>query len=255
MGLAAQVFAWQEPLASGRPIAGHLAYLSSLATVAALISIFGARTPGGGAWAILMGLLVLVFLLPWLEGSGLAGGAGAMGRLRLDPPWSIFFGLLVVAGVTNFLPTRFGVAACMVGISLGIELAALSMSGWEPSKRARAWSDAPTLLAIGILFAIEPRRLRGDSDERLANLWLWFRDHWGVVWALRVRERFNRAADGAGWPIRLSWQGPVSLDGGEPGEIPEAAVKTLASLLKRFAEPARLESAAGGDCRVVDHRG
>ena len=52
----------------------------------ALISVLNARTPGGGAWAILMALLVLVFLIPWLEGAGLRRAPIGLGRLRLDQP-------------------------------------------------------------------------------------------------------------------------------------------------------------------------
>src|SRR5258707_9825179 len=105
LGVAAQGSAWLEPLESGRPGAGHLTYLSVLATLAALISVLNARSPGGGAWALLMGLLIVVFLIPWLEGPGLVRDPNGLGRLRLDAPWSIFYGLLVLAGVTNYLPT------------------------------------------------------------------------------------------------------------------------------------------------------
>ena len=50
----------------------------------------------------------------------------------------------------------------------------------------------------------------------LDGLWFWFRDHWGVVWALRNQERFNRTAELAGWPVRLTWYGLAPVDG--PGE-------------------------------------
>src|SRR3954470_14196168 len=100
LGLVAQGVALSEPLATGRPGAGHVAYLSVLATLAASISVLNARSPGGGAWAILMGLLVLVFLIPWLEGPLRPRAAGGLGQLRLDAPWSLFYGILVVAGVS-----------------------------------------------------------------------------------------------------------------------------------------------------------
>ena len=52
LGIAARdCRAWTEPLATGRPVAGHLTYICTLATLAALISVLEARTPGGGAWA------------------------------------------------------------------------------------------------------------------------------------------------------------------------------------------------------------
>src|SRR5690349_7123564 len=60
----AQVAALREPWQGGRPSAGQWAYVATLATLAATTSVLNARRPGGGAWGILMGLLVLVLLLP-----------------------------------------------------------------------------------------------------------------------------------------------------------------------------------------------
>src|SRR5205823_2230615 len=122
---------------------------------------------------------------------------------------------------------------------------------WPPSRRAMCWSAGPGLLGVALCLGLGTRNEGTRSGDRLANLWLWFRDHWGVVWALRVRERFNRAAEGAGWPVRLSWPGPVAPDGGKAGAIPEDAVKTLAALLKRFAEPSRIEDASRGDSTLA----
>jgi hypothetical protein len=75
-------------------------------------------------------------------------------------------------------------------------------------------------------------------------MWGWFRDAWGVVWALRVQERFNRAAETAGWPIRLAWHGVVPVGSDGPVEIPPEAAATLAGLLRRFATAQRIEEAA-----------
>src|SRR5947209_257715 len=116
LGMVAQVVALGESLDGGRPAAGHWAYLAALTTLASLISVLNARRPGSGAWALLMGLLVLVFLIPWLE-----GGGDPWSRLRLESPWTIFYGLLVLAGVTNHLPTRFGLASAWAALALVME--------------------------------------------------------------------------------------------------------------------------------------
>jgi hypothetical protein len=121
LGLAAQGVGLREAAASGRPGAGHLTYLAILSMLAALISVLGARSPGGGAWAILMGLLVVVMLVPWLEAPEMLRDPEGMGRLRLVAPWSLFYGLLVVAGVTNYLPTRYGPAAAWLAAALLLE--------------------------------------------------------------------------------------------------------------------------------------
>ena len=65
--VVAQAAALTQPLASGRPLAERFTYLYVLALLAALGSVLNARQPGGKAWAVLMALLVVVFLIPWLE--------------------------------------------------------------------------------------------------------------------------------------------------------------------------------------------
>lgn len=245
IGLISQVAAWTEPLESGRPMTGHLVYLSVLSAIAALVSVLNARRPGGGAWAILMALLVLVFLIPWLEGPGWARKAHGLSRLRLDAPWSLFYVVVVVAGVTNYLPTRYGLAALWLGLGFGCEYLALTRTELRVSHGARLWSVFPWVLAVSAWTAWW--RIDRGSRARvgLDATWLWFRDHWGVVWALRLQERFNRTAESLGWPLRLGWYGAMPARGtteGEPGPVAAAAETTLFSLLRRFADPGRIEA-------------
>ena len=245
LGVVSQWFALGESPEGGRPWAGHWAYLSSLATLAALISVLNARRPGGGAWAILMALLVLVFLIPWLEGPGLSR-SGGLSRLRLDQPWTIFYWLLVIAGVTNYLPTRYAPAAVVVGLGLGLECLGLTAKSVPPESRAAIWSAVPWTLAAAVAAADLCGALGRSGATRFEATWFWFRDHWGVVWALRVAERFNRTAEAQGWGFRLTWHGPSMLPGEsaiDPSQL-EAARGTLVMLLRRFAEAARIERAS-----------
>lgn len=246
LGLAAlsQVVAMAEPVESGRPGSGQVVYLATLAAFAALISVLNARSPGGGAWAILMALLVVVFLVPWLEGSGLVREGDGWDRLRLTPPWTIFYGLLVVAGVTNFLPTRFALAAVWVGVGFVAEYLGLTRSDWSHATRGRVWTAVPLCFALAAWFADLETLRSVPVPPGLGRLWAWFRDAWGVVWALRVKERFNRAAESSGWPIRLTWHGVAPVDSDGPPEIPPDAAATLAGLLRRFATAERIEEAA-----------
>jgi hypothetical protein len=261
LGIAAQVCALNEPLSLGRPWAGHFCYVTVLAVLAGLVSVLNARTPGGGAWAILMVLLILLFLIPWLEGPGIARHAHGAERLRLDAPWTIFYGLLVIAGVTNYLPTRYGVSVCWLAFGLVHEYLALTRPGWSASRKALTWSVVPWTVAVGLWSAYD-RSGRGRAPSSvLGRAWLWFRDHWGVVWALRVKERFNRQADVQHWPIRISWYGvvPAGADGdaiaashgakeddGRPSVL-EAAESTFRTLIRRFAEPERIAAVEGCD--------
>src|SRR5262245_58400681 len=89
---AAQLVGRDEPVGGGRPGAGRLTYLSALATLAALVSVLNARSPGERVWAGLMTLLIMVFLIPWLEGPWRLRRAQGLAQLHLDSPWTIFYG-------------------------------------------------------------------------------------------------------------------------------------------------------------------
>jgi hypothetical protein len=244
LAVIAQTVALLEPLAQGRPLAERFTYLSVLALLAALGSVLNARTPGGKPWAGLMVVLVVVFLIPWLEDQTRLRRASALAQLHLDAPWSIFYGLLVVVAVTNYLPTRYGLAAMALTVLFILEYLALSPLGWPPARRALVWSWVAWTLALSVWFARWNAHRAAAAPSSCERIWFWFRDNWGVVWALRVLERFNRAAEVSRWPVRLTWFGLMTVTGQEgagpppsPGEIEE----TFRNLLKRFAESWRLD--------------
>jgi hypothetical protein len=63
------------------------------------------------------------------------------------------------------------------------------------------------------------------------QVWLDFRDRFGLTWSLRMREQFNRAASNAGWHARLGWSG---LQGPKEEIALPDMLRTLQALLKRF---------------------
>ncbi len=248
-GIVTEFLALRESRVEGWPWASHASYLSSLATLAALISVLNARRPGSGAWAILMVLLVVVFLLPWLEGLGLARRSSPWDRLRLEMPWSLFYGLVLLAGATNFLPTRYGPASLILGLSLGMELLGMTQTEWPLPRRGLVLAAFPWGLALA-LWVADARSLHGGSPRPgLNQVWFRFRDHWGVVWALRIQERWNRTAESAGWPFRLTWQGLAMQPGASTDDHTDSrslAESTLKGLLRRFADEDVFENPAGG---------
>ncbi|QEH38350.1 hypothetical protein OJF2_69510 [Aquisphaera giovannonii] len=252
LAMAVQGAAILEGPRGGGVWTGRVAYLMTLSVLAGLISVLGAREPGGGAWAILMVLLVVVFLIPWLEGGGRVRRGEGAADLRLLSPWTLFYGLLATAGVTNYLPTRYGPAAAALGVGLGLEYLGLTRPGWDAETRKQASLGVAWCLAAAAGLAGRAGARPLPASSRADALWRWFRDGWGVVWALRVQERFNRSAELAGWPIRLTWYGLAPAgEGAGPAptaEIPEAAEATLRSLIRRFATPERsgLAARSGG---------
>jgi hypothetical protein len=253
--VAAQAVGWGEPIDGGRPGAGRLTYLSTLAALATLVSVLNARAPGGRVWAGLMVILVLVFLIPWLEGPWRVRRAGGLTLLHLDAPWTIFYWLLVMVGVTNYLPTRFGAAAGWLAMGFLVEYLGLTRDDWPASRRAGLWAWSSWAMAAAAWSARRGAGRAPSARTDLERLWFWFRDLWGVVWALRIRERFNRTAEWKGWPVRLGWFGLEPAGAPEPGG-PGAAVQlpveapavadppeaeaTFRGLIRRFAQPERI---------------
>jgi hypothetical protein len=244
--VAANLVALGEPLLEGRPAAGRLTYIAVLAFLAAFISVLNARVPGAAIWAGLMAVLVVVFLIPWLEGPTRLRKAGGLAPLHLDAPWTLFYLVLVFVAVTNYLPTRFGKAAPGFALGFWLEYLGLTDSALTPQARATIWSAVAWSLAASVWLARWCARRAPPARTRLERQWLWFRDAWGVVWALRILERFNREANLRSWPFRLGWFGltGVGVPGSDEGPlIPEEADATMRGLLRRFIQPARLEEA------------
>jgi hypothetical protein len=79
-------------------------------------------------------------------------------------------------------------------------------------------------------------RWQAPAPAAIDRLWREFRDRYGLVWAQRLREQFNRAAANAGWPVELSWHGLKTNRGAGPitPELQSAGLETLQALLKRF---------------------
>jgi hypothetical protein len=242
LGMVAEVVGLGESWESGRPWAGHWAYGSGLAAVAALLSAFNARRPGAGAWAFLMAALVVVLLIPWLENSGLSARVDPWERLRLGAPWSWFLGALSIAALSNYVPTRFAPAAFAGIAALGSMFWGLTATGPSHALRGIAWTGGPWALAATIVVAEGCAGRRRSPPTGLERAWLWFRDHWGVVWGLRVAERFNESARALGWPSRLTWHGLVATSGAGP--VPAEAEALFVSLLRRFADADRVEAEA-----------
>ncbi|HZW33911.1 MAG TPA: hypothetical protein VFF52_24525 [Isosphaeraceae bacterium] len=250
LSLTAQLAALGEPLVTGRPWAGRLTYLAVLATLAALVSVLNARTPGNRVWAGLMVLLVVVLLIPWLEAPWRLRRARGLAQLQLEAPWTLFYGLLALVGLTNYLPTRFGAAAGWLALGLVLEYLGLTRTDWPAERRALLWSSVSWTLAASLWTA----RFRADrapaARARLERLWFWFRDLWGVVWALRIQERFNRTAELKAWPVRLGWFGLEPVEHSSTAltlAAPPEAEAAFRGLIRRFAQPWRIEEVLASD--------
>src|SRR6266568_4821247 len=78
-------------------------YLSLSLTACAGVAVLGARRPGVQAWNFVVCGLLAVLLLP-------------LAQRGVDKGFRIFLVVILVIGLTNYLPTRAGLAALLVGI-------------------------------------------------------------------------------------------------------------------------------------------
>ncbi|MFO0863752.1 MAG: hypothetical protein U0744_03690 [Gemmataceae bacterium] len=195
-------------------------FVSIALTGAAGVAVFGARRPHVVAWNFVVLGLVSVLLLPLIEN-------WILGARSLDGLRQFFLVATLFLVVTNYLPTRYWLASIVLG----------SATGMVAAFRLRPDSIDPlhaTIARVAILSTpwIAWCFARTATDDSLETRWLDFRDRYGLVWAQRVREQFNRSAHHAGWATHLTWQS-FTIEEQDAARISELR-RTLSGLLQRF---------------------
>jgi hypothetical protein len=129
---------------------------------------------------------------------------------------SVFLVCLLGVTVINYLPTRLGLGAVL--LSVGCALALRQVCAGEASSETTGWCIglSPWAAAVGAAYT------RTGHDR-----WHRFRDRFGIIWSLRLREQFNRAAANAAIGVELRWSGLR-------GDVGPAADDLLMQLTKRF---------------------
>jgi hypothetical protein len=203
------------------------AYLALCLTGCAGVAVLGARRPGVQAWTFVVLCLLAVLQLPLLEG---------LDQLRFSPLRALFLCGLLAITVLNYLPTRFGLGAVVLGAGVLPDL--LTFLGSKDSLPAleglKPWGRG--LVAAAVWTAWASLKVRRGSITELDQIWLDFRDRYGLVWGQRMRDQFNRSLVNAGWPMYLSWFGFRNRpDAQMPDELQARnLLLTLQALLRRF---------------------
>jgi hypothetical protein len=183
------------------------------------------------AWNFVVLAQLGVLLLPVAEG---------LGEVRLDPLRLVFLSATLAVGLLNYLPTRLAAAMAAGAIGCGVEVALWHSAPEAAPKLERAAVFCRCLLAASPWFGLIAIRATPAPASAFNRLWIGFRDRFGLVWAQRVREQFNRAAVHAGWPVVLRWRGlRAERAAAMIAEKEHAAmVAALRALLKRFGREA-----------------
>jgi hypothetical protein len=218
-GVAWAVAAWAAWILAVSTNSDLAAYVAISLSGCAGVAVLGARRPGVGAWNFVVAGLFAVLLLPVAQG---------LGTPRVETAQLIFLGATLAVPVLNYLPTRLGPAVLLCGLGCAAELARLS------GVRCAEWQETvgQVCLAAGPWFGLLTKLPRAATSP-FERTWLDYRDRFGFVWAQRSREQFNRAAENAGWGVRLRWR---RLEQSGAGTVPDEVElqKTLAAVLKRF---------------------
>jgi hypothetical protein len=221
---AAAWIAWGAALVFGAPdkLGWEPArYVALCATGAAGVAVLGARRPHVTAWDLVILGLLAVMLLPLAENLFL--GTPPVGGMRL-----FFLGATLGVSIINYVPTRVDWVALVLGGVLAVECLALFSDTLAPGR------DVLAILHLGLLLmpwlALVAWSRSGNGASSFDLLWRDFRDRYGVFWAQRVREQYNRSAAHAGLPGFLSWHRWKAGEKEPP--VTEAQMLAMYALLK-----------------------
>jgi hypothetical protein len=191
------------------------------------VAVLGARRPHVAAWNFVVAGLFAVMMWPILEDVIL--GVQTFEGLRV---WFLIGTISV--GIINHLPTRMAPAATALGVACGGEITLMLTPTWSQGEVMQPMMDG-LVAAVPWIAWICVRTGRTNPSE-IDQLWLSFRDRWGLVWSQRVREQFKNSAAHAGWPVQLNWSG-LEQKKETPAITPAEETKmleTLRAILQRF---------------------
>jgi hypothetical protein len=200
-------------------------YCAVCLTGCAGVAVLGARRPHVFAWNFVVLGLFTVMVLPLME-------TQFIGTHPVDGFRIFFMAGTIAVGILNYLPTRLAPAALLL----------MLIGAGEITLRyaAASWLDLGAGMVFDLLLSAVPWLAwiclaRRDADRSdFDRLWLNFRDRWGLVWSQRIREQFNRAAQNAGWPVKLAWQGLTQENAESPAADQDKFVEMLQKTLQRF---------------------
>ncbi len=208
------------------------------------VALFGAKRPQNGAWQFVVFSCWVLLAMP----------AGQAWLMRPDYPpaahplWIAMVLVIVAAGAVNYLPTKFWPTALLWSAG---QIAALweSMPWSEPGASLTPAIVVGLFTAAAVIAALLSHRCHPSDDSRLDELWIDFRNQFGVVWALRVAERVNASLKSPGQDAVLTWHGFTTSHGGTTTTATALASSeaetTLCAILRRFVSAEWIDARLG----------
>ncbi|MCA9036733.1 MAG: hypothetical protein KDA91_16480 [Planctomycetaceae bacterium] len=222
-------FAW----ISARHLAGYVAGVFMLAP---MVSVLGARMPGGRAWSVfVVAPMILVLLWPAISEAFQSKGQSP---IELGGPAVLGFLLVLLMAFGNYFGTANTTAAVLYTAAIMARIG--PVAGWH-NAGLLPWiaSGFPPVAGYLWLRRLTELRSRKPLDALSAGnrCWFVFRDFFGIVWAKRVMDRMNVFAAREGWGIHLSLDGfdIVEPDLAVGSEQMDRPIAILEWLLSRFS--------------------
>ncbi|MFO0871806.1 MAG: hypothetical protein U0935_23020 [Pirellulales bacterium] len=228
---------------------GPTRYAAACLLFCPLMSVLGSKRPHEQAWQWIVLSLWGILVLPAVEFLLVRRGA----TLEIHGVRSWFLLGLIFLTATHGIGTRGFPAGGLLALAQTLLLRhhLPGLARWLEAEHHQPLSDsAITHVAVLLLIATLSWLLTLPRWHRHAppqdRVWLDFRDAFGTLWALRIRERFNDAASAGSWDLRLAWLGfrrRIGTTTESPATDPcaildERAAQAFWNLARRFVTPA-----------------
>ncbi len=213
-------------------------YWSAILACCPLISVLGAKRPTSRVWNWFI-ILPLIAVLGWPALTVLIRYPDLV-ALKIQAPVYLGFALVLVMGIGNYMGSRYGMSAFLLGVAVALSLwpTSSSYSGTVDSA-IRLRGIAAFICGIAVLHAYRQSIRPSLEDSGYDKLWFDFRDAFGIVWSIRIQDRINQTAEKETWCVRLGtegfiWEEDAPSDKRDLSE--ERLTHTLHWLLRRFVD-------------------
>ena len=209
-------------------------FVAACGTLCPFVALIGAKRPQHSAWSFVVLALWGMLALPAAEVILLNPGQG----LEINSIRSWFLLVLILAGLCNFVLTRYGISSVLLAIAQFIWLGPWLPWSFHPLLMSREFGGLLCAsLAVVVAWFVSRSHTRAPNDYD--RLWFDFRDTFGLFWSLRLIERVNDTANTAGWDFDLGWGGFRTKSDFEPlaklpPEVDRALRNCLEGSLRRF---------------------
>ena len=172
------------------------------------MSLLGARRPQNRMWEMVVITLWFILVLPALEVVIVRPGQNY--DTQGIRAW--FMMILIFVSSMNIILGRFWICGILIGCAQ-FALVNAHLPSWLQfqSTAMVPWGLGFAIAALIAMFALpKPDRSKMRVEDQV---WLDYRDMFGGMWALRIRERINVTAKINDWDLRLEWDGFTAADG------------------------------------------